>query len=99
MVALLADDYRFTSPIDNGLDRARYLELCWPNSEHLSGFTEFHAAEHGDVAMVVYEVTFRGKKRMRNCEAHTVRNGKLVCTEVYFGWDVPHPLRPNEHRE
>jgi len=29
-------------------------------------------------------------KRFRNCELHTVRNGKLVATEVYFGWDLPH---------
>ena len=29
---LIADDFRFTSPVDNGLDRATYLDRCWPNS-------------------------------------------------------------------
>ncbi len=99
MSALLAADYRFTSPLDNGLDRDSYLEICWPNSKHLRGFREIHAAENGDIALIVYEVTFRAEKRMRNCEAHTVRDGKLVATEVYFGWDVPHPVAPGKHRD
>ena len=30
--ALLDDDFHFTSPIDNALDRATYLQVCWPNS-------------------------------------------------------------------
>jgi hypothetical protein len=36
--ALIADDYHFTSPIDNALDRKTYFELCWPNSKTLTGF-------------------------------------------------------------
>lgn len=37
----------------------------------------------------VLRVTDSGK-RFRNSEAHTVRDGKLLATEVYFGWDLPH---------
>src|SRR3954465_10149764 len=29
--AIVADDFHFTSPMDNALDRKRYFELCWPN--------------------------------------------------------------------
>ena len=36
--ALIADDYRFTSPIDNSLDRKTYFEVCWPNSKTMTGF-------------------------------------------------------------
>ena len=28
---LVADDFHFTSPLDNGLDRAAYMRICWPN--------------------------------------------------------------------
>ena len=33
--ALLGDDFHFTSPMDNRLDREAYLRICWPNSESL----------------------------------------------------------------
>ena len=28
--------------------------------------------------------------RQGDCHDHTVRDGKLIATEVYFGWDLPH---------
>ena len=30
---LLADDFTFTSPNDDGIDKATYFERCWPNSD------------------------------------------------------------------
>ena len=30
----LSDDFTFTSPHDDHIDRATYLERCWPNSKH-----------------------------------------------------------------
>jgi len=42
--ALIADDFHFTSPLDNRLDRATYFERCWPNSQMIecggSGFLD-----------------------------------------------------------
>ena len=35
--------------------------------------------------------------RFRNTELNTVRNGKLVATEVYFGWNLPHKVAKGEH--
>lgn len=37
--ALLADDFHFTSPMDNALDRQTYFAICWPNSEVLAHIT------------------------------------------------------------
>ena len=91
--ALVAEDFRFTSPLDNGLDRAEYFKRCWPNSESMSAATVTESAQQGDKAFVVYEAAASGK-RFRNCEMHTVRNGQLVAVEVYFGWDLPHPAAP-----
>ena len=88
--SVIAEDYRFTSPLDNGLDRATYFSRCWPNSERMEDVTFIDGAESGDTAWVVYEAT-SSNKRFRNAEMHTTRDGKLVATEVYFGWDLPHP--------
>jgi hypothetical protein len=88
--ALIAKDYHFTSPIDNALDRDTYFARCWPNSEAMTGFDYIYEMEDGDRAFIVYEARTRGGKTFRNSEVHTVHNGQLIATEVYFGWDLPH---------
>jgi ketosteroid isomerase-like protein len=97
--ALLDEDYHFTSPLDNSLDRATYMKICWPNSSSMASVDAIHETEEGERAFVVYEAsTFTGK-RFRNCEVHTVRNGKLLATEVYFGWNLPHTAPTGQHVE
>jgi len=88
--ALIDKDYHFTSPIDNALDRATYFARCWPNSKEMTGFDYIYQAEDGNRAFIVYQGHKRGGKTFRNSEVHTVRDGKLIATEVYFGWDLPH---------
>jgi ketosteroid isomerase-like protein len=90
MEALVASGYRFTSPLDNALDRATYFERCWPNSTQFTAFNLVLAVAVQDRALIVYEAVTKSGKRFRNCEIHTVRDGKLIETEVYFGWDLPH---------
>ena len=97
--SLLDAGYRFTSPLDNALDRARYLEICWPNSANLETFQIVHEAAAGDRAFIVYEARTKSGKRFRNSELHTVRAGKLAATEVYFGWDLPHDVPTGQHRD
>ena len=95
--ALIASDYHFTSPLDNALDRASYFAICWPNSAAMKSFDFVTGAEDGEQAFVVYEGETSAGKRFRNCEVHTVRGGKLVSTEVYFGWNVPHKVAVGAH--
>jgi ketosteroid isomerase-like protein len=89
--ALIADDFHFTSPLDNALDRATYFERCWPNSEWMVSVDVIHQALNGNRAFIVYESTTSTGKRLRNCELHTARDGQLISAEVYFGWNLPHP--------
>jgi hypothetical protein len=96
---LIADDYHFTSPIDNALDRKTYFEVCWPNSGALAGFDCIYQAEDGDRAFIVYEGHTVNGKAFRNSEVYTVRNGQLVATEVYFGWNLPHKAPEGTHIE
>lgn len=88
--ALIADDFHFTSPLDNRIDRKSYFERCWPNSETLSGFDFIHVVADGERVFVTYEGQWSGGKRFRNTEILTVRGGKIVEVEVYFGWSIPH---------
>jgi hypothetical protein len=88
---LISETYHFTSPLDNAIDRKTYFDRCWPNSRMMTRFDIISGAEEGERAYVIYEGHTSSGKMVRNCEVHTVRNGQLVTTEVYFGWDLPHP--------
>jgi hypothetical protein len=96
--SLVADDYVFTSPNDNRLDRNSYFAICWPNSATTDRIDVLQVFEDGGRAIILYELT-AGQKRIRNCEMHTVRDAKLVSTEVFFGWEVPHRVPEGQHKD
>lgn len=87
---LVADDFHFTSPLDNRIDRRTYFARCWPNSEKITDFKFIYLVEKGDRVFVTYEGQNTDGKGFRNTEILTVRNGRLVDVEVYFGWSLPH---------
>ncbi|MDR6288767.1 ketosteroid isomerase-like protein [Inquilinus ginsengisoli] len=90
---LIADDFHFTSPLDNRIDRATYFERCWPNSASIEGFEFVHLVPDGDRVFVTYEGRTKDH-RFRNTELLTIKGGKITDAEVYFGWSIPHKARP-----
>ncbi len=90
--AVIGEPYSFTSPVDNGLSRETFFERCWPNSAAFSAMNFIRGAEDGGWAFITYEGVANGK-RFRNTEVHRVENGRIVETEVYFGWNIPHEAR------
>jgi ketosteroid isomerase-like protein len=88
--ALIADDFHFTSPLDNKIDRATYFARCWPNSDRIESFEFIHLVRDGDRVFVTYEGHGRDGGAFRNTEIVTVRGGQIIEVEVYFGWDLPH---------
>jgi ketosteroid isomerase-like protein len=88
---LIADDFHFTSPLDNRIDRTTYLARCWPNSEHIVDFDFINLVSNGDQVFVTYEGRPSNGVRFRNTEILSIRDGQIVNVEVYFGWPLPHP--------
>jgi ketosteroid isomerase-like protein len=88
--AVLSDDFHFTSPLDNRLNRETYFDRCWKNSETIAGFKFVNLVSEGEHVFVTYEGQNTTGKRFRNTEIMTVRDGKIVEVEVYFGWSIPH---------
>ncbi len=86
---LLSEDFTFYSPADVGIDRARYFERCWPNSQRLKRFEFIRLIEAGQEVLVTYEGTRLDGSRFRNTEVLTFDAERLCRAEVYFGWDVP----------
>lgn len=70
---LIAEDFHFSSPLDNRIDRDTYFRLCWPNSGNMEDFKIVRMATDGDAVLVTYIGTVSGR-RFRNTEVHTVRD-------------------------
>ena len=96
IASLIADDFHFTSPLDNRLDRATYFERCWPNSQAIAGFEFSHLVADGNKVFVTYDGRNTNGARFRNTEILTVRDDKIADAEVYFGWSIPHDAPKGE---
>jgi ketosteroid isomerase-like protein len=92
---LIGDEFHFTSPLDNRIDRKTYFERCWPNSQHIAEFNLVHAVPFEDNVVAVYEGKSSDGEIFRNTEIFTLRNEKIVDVEVYFGWTIPHQAPDN----
>ena len=88
--ALIGGDFHFTSPRDNRINSEGYFERCWKNSETITGFAFINLVADGERVFVTYEGRRSTGKPFRNTEIMTLRNGKIVEVEVYFGWSIPH---------
>lgn len=84
---VLAEDFVFWSPRDDGLDRATYFERCWPNHETTDDFEFLRLFERDDEVFVTYRLTKSDGVRFRNTEVLRFEGDAIVRAEVYFGWD------------
>jgi len=89
--ALIAENFSFSSPLDNRLDRKTYFERCWPNSQQLATFDFIHIIRDGERVFVTYEARNVDGTRFRNTELLTIHGHQIAEVEVYFGWSIPHP--------
>jgi ketosteroid isomerase-like protein len=85
---LIADDFVFTSPQDDHIDRAAFFARCFPTADRFTSQTVLEVAGTGDEVFVRYEYELHGGERYRNVEVSTVRDGRITETEVYFGGRV-----------
>jgi ketosteroid isomerase-like protein len=81
----LTDDFRFTSPYDDRIDKKTYFERCWRDP----GWIERHELEkifvESDEAFVTYKCLARGGKSFRNTEFFAFEGDKIKRIDVYFG--------------
>ncbi len=81
----LADDFHFTSPYDDEIDKATYFVRCWRNADWI----ERHELEkifiEGDEAFVTYKCLAKGGKNFRNTEFFSFEGDKIKRIDVYFG--------------
>jgi ketosteroid isomerase-like protein len=85
MEAALADDFTFTSPYDDAIDRTAYFERCWPHGKLFRSMTIEKISGDSNDAFVLYRCETLDGKTFRNAELHSFRGDQLRSVEVYFG--------------
>ena len=79
MASLLAEDFHFSSPIDNAFDRATYLERCWLNNKLMDSFNCIYQAEESAHAFHCFRgANLDGKAFPQQRGAHGARR-KTRC--------------------
>jgi ketosteroid isomerase-like protein len=81
----LADDFRFTSPYDDEIDKATYFVRCWRNTDWIERHELERIFVEGDEAFVTYKCIAKGGKSFRNTEFFSFEGDKIKRIDVYFG--------------
>jgi ketosteroid isomerase-like protein len=83
---LFAEDFTFTSPYDDAIDKATYFERCWPASiELIKGHVLERIFEQGDEAFVTYQCLTKKGDEFRNTEFFVFTGEQVKHIDVYFG--------------
>jgi ketosteroid isomerase-like protein len=82
---VLSDDFRFTSPYDDGIDKAAYFAKCWKSTDWIASQELERILVDGDQAFVTYQCTAKDGKSFRNTEFFVFAGDKVRSIDVYFG--------------
>jgi hypothetical protein len=86
MDILLADDFTFSSPVDDHISKSAFKKGCWDTQ---IAFIERHDLKRvigtGNEAFVMYVCHTTNGKTFRNVEYLRLRDSQLEAIECYFG--------------
>lgn len=86
---VIAEDFVFTSPQDDHIDKAAFFERCFPTATRLKAQQLLEVVPtQGDGVFVLYEYQLQTGQRHRNVELLTVRDRTVIDAQVFFGGRV-----------
>jgi ketosteroid isomerase-like protein len=83
--AALSDDFRFTTPYDDGIDKATYFARCWKSTDWIASQEVERIMVDGEQAFVTYRCQAKDGKSFRNTEFFVFAGDKVRSIDVYFG--------------
>src|SRR5215475_5841861 len=83
--AALADDFHFTSPYDDAIDKPTYFARCWKNADWIARHELERIFVQGDEAFVTYQCVAKDGRSFRNTEFLVFAGDKVRRIDVYFG--------------
>jgi ketosteroid isomerase-like protein len=82
---VFTDDFHFTSPYDDEIDKATYFVRCWRGTDWIERHELERIFVQGDEAFVTYRCVAKGGKSFRNTEFFSFEGDKIKRIDVYFG--------------
>jgi ketosteroid isomerase-like protein len=79
------DDFRFTSPYDDAIDKPAYFERCWRAGDWIERHDLERIVVDGDAAFVTYRCLAKDGKSFRNTEFFVFEDNRIRSIDVYFG--------------
>ena len=90
--AALADDFTFSSPVDDHISKAAFKKNCWDTQiGFIKGFDLELVTVKNDEALAKYLCHTMNGKSFRNVEFLRVRNQRIETIECYFGGKLTYP--------
>ena len=86
----LTEDFRFTSPYDDAIDKATYFARCWRGSDWIERHEFEKILVEGSEAFVTYRCLAKDGKSFRNTEFFGFEGDKIRRIDVYFGASYQH---------
>jgi ketosteroid isomerase-like protein len=86
----LTDDFRFTSPFDDRIDKATYFAKCWRNTDWIARQELETIVVRGEAAFVTYHCVANDGKSFRNTEFFVFTGDRVQSIDVYFGAAYQH---------
>jgi ketosteroid isomerase-like protein len=83
--AMLAEEFSFTSPYDDRIDKATYFGRCWRSSDWIERHEIERIFVEDSEAFVTYRCTAKGGKSFRNTEFFVFDGDRVKQIDVYFG--------------
>jgi ketosteroid isomerase-like protein len=83
---LLADDFTFSSPLDDHISKSGFKAKCWDSQiAYIDRFDLKQVIGTDNEAFVLYVCHTTNGKTFRNVEYFQLREGKVKAVECYFG--------------
>ncbi|WP_028749159.1 nuclear transport factor 2 family protein [Rhizobium mesoamericanum] len=86
--AMLTEDFTFSSPRDDHIDRIAYFDRCWPEPPPFRAMEIEYLKIAEDEAVVRYRAEKRDGGAFRNMEVLRFRDERIASVDVYFGRNV-----------
>lgn len=92
VAAQLADDFTFTSPLNDHDSVAKFKEECWGTSKFFKKVSYVRMLEKGNELFLLVEINTTDNKIVRNVDFFTFNDaGKIKSVEVFFGAGSKYP--------
>lgn len=85
---MLTEDFTFSSPRDDLIDKATYFERCWPQPPAFRAIHIERVSLEDNEALVRYRAEKLDGGAFRNVEVIRFHGDRIASVEVYFGRDA-----------